>query len=148
MNFRCIQFINQMFLFDWVVADFFTMIVAKLKKLILYQKEDCITCSNLLLSYNLFCSIMDCLFNVIFILYLGTDYRWNICEKDEYLKEGMKLHDLVKFFLIVLAWRIKLIFIKHIFTLNANVYIITSSAIDFRVVWRVCKLSLWVYLTN
>lgn len=29
-----------MFLFDWIVADFFTMIVAKLKKLILYQKED------------------------------------------------------------------------------------------------------------
>lgn len=138
-----------MFLFDWVVADFFYNDCCKIKKVDFVPKRRlCITCSNLLLSYNLFCSIMDCLFNVIFILYLGTDYRWNICEKDEYLKEGMKLHDLVKFFLIVLAWRIKLIFIKHIFTLNANVYIITSSAIDFRVVWRVCKLSLWVYLTN
>lgn len=35
-----IKFVNQMFLFDWVVADIFNMTVAKLKKLILYQKED------------------------------------------------------------------------------------------------------------
>lgn len=138
-----------MFLFDWIVADFFTMIVAKLKKLILYQKEDyvlhVVTCYWVTICFVNHGLFVQC---DLYILYLGTDYRWNICEKDEYLKEGMKLHDLVKFFLIVLAWRIKLIFIKHIFTLNANVYIITSSAIDFRVVWRVCKLSLWVYLTN
>lgn len=35
-----IKFINQMFLFDWVVADIFNMTVAKLTNLILYQKED------------------------------------------------------------------------------------------------------------
>lgn len=52
----------------------------------------------MLLSYNLFCSVMDCLFNVIFIPYLGIDYKWNICEKDEYLKEVMKLYDLMNIF--------------------------------------------------
>lgn len=91
---------------------------------------------------------MDCLFNVIFIFYFGIDYRWNICEKDEYLKEGMKLYDFVKFFFIVLVWRIKFIFIKYIFILNVNVYIIIFSVIDFRVVWRVCKFFLWVYFIN
>lgn len=51
-----IKFINQMFLFDWVVADIFNMTVAKLKKFDFVPKGRlCITCSNLLLSYNLFC---------------------------------------------------------------------------------------------
>lgn len=98
---------------------------------------------------------MGCLFNVIFILYFGIDYKWNICEKDEYLKEGMKFYDFMKFFFIVLViyyffeyWRIKFNFIKYIFILNVNVYIMIFSVNDFRVVWRVCKFFLWVYFGN
>lgn len=45
-----------MFLFDWVVVDIFNMIVVKLKKFDFVLKGRlCIICSNLLLSYNLFC---------------------------------------------------------------------------------------------